>query len=175
MNEAIASTIAHLQAGMKPLEDQLAAKKKLINALCAEVGEPPIYSDVDAPASVSNGVIRADQFFGRPLATVAREILERSKSSGKGAMPLTELYEVMKSGGFEFATKDETNAKTAVATTLGKNPGFIKVPNTGHWGLAEWYPGAKRNKANDDGEKAADKGAPAVAPAPTAVTPPAAA
>ncbi len=154
MNEAIAGTIAHLQAGMKPLEDQLAAKKKLINSLLAEVGEPPIYTDVDSASASTSGPVRPDQYFGRPMATVVREILERRKAMGQGAISLNDLYVSMKAGGFEFPTKDETNAKTGVATSLGKNPAFIKVPSTGFWGLLEWYPGAKRNKSADgDGEK----------------------
>jgi hypothetical protein len=170
MNEAISATIAHIQTGMKPLEEQLSAKKKLVNALCAEAGEPPIYADVDFPATATNGSVRPDQYFGRPTATVAREILERRRAIGQGAMPLNDLYEAMKAGGFEFSTKDETNAKTAVSTTLGKNPGFIKVPNTGHWGLSEWYPGAKRNKPSDanDADKSGSKSTKDAATTPTA-------
>ena len=149
MNESIAQTIALLQAQMKPIEEQLIAKKKLINDLCVAAGETPLYADVGSAAAPGNAPVRPDQYFGRPMATVAREILERRRSIGLGAIALNELFDSMKTGGFEFATKDETNAKTAVATTLGKNPAFIKVPNTGHWGLAEWYPGAKRNKPED--------------------------
>jgi hypothetical protein len=141
MNEAISETITHLQAAMKPLEEQLAAKKRLINSLLAEFGEPLLYTDVDSPTSYAGGPIRPDQYFGRPMATVVREILERRKAAGQGAISLADLYVAMKAGGFEFPTKDETNAKTGVATSLGKNPAFIKVPSTGFWGLLEWYPG----------------------------------
>jgi hypothetical protein len=149
MKEAIQPALELIQGQMKPLEEQLALKKKLINALLESVGEPPMYADVSSPSSAATLPIRGDQYFGRPMATVVREILERRKAQGSGAMPLNDLYDTMKAGGFEFSTKEEANAKTAVATTLGKNVAFIKVPNTGHWGLAEWYPGAKRNKGDD--------------------------
>jgi hypothetical protein len=165
MNEAISETITHLQAAMKPLEEQLAAKKRLINSLLAEFGEPLLYTDVDSPTSYAGGPIRPDQYFGRPMATVVREILERRKAAGQGAISLADLYVAMKAGGFEFPTKDETNAKTGVATSLGKNPAFIKVPSTGFWGLLEWYPGAKRNKNSDDGDKEKSNEKPA-SPAP---------
>lgn len=156
MKEAIKPALELLQGQMKPLEEQLALKKKLINALLESVNEPPMYADVSSSSSAATSSIRGDQYFGRPMATVVREILERRKALGMGAMPLHDLYDMMKTGGFEFSTKDEANAKTAVATTLGKNVAFIKVPNTGHWGLAEWYPGAKRNKTDDTekGDKA---------------------
>lgn len=170
MNEAISATIAHLQAGMKPLEEQLAAKKKLINSLLNEVGEPPMYTDVDLPATAGTGPVRPDQYFGRPMATVVREILERRKATGQGAIALNDLYSAMKSGGYEFPTKDETNAKTGIATSLGKNPAFIKVPNTGHWGLSEWYPGAKRNKA-EDAEKTPAKPESPIPPTPVPENP----
>jgi len=172
MNEAFASTIEHLKDQMKPLEEQLITKKKLINDLCVAAGEAPIYPDVSAP-SIGTSLVRPDQYFGRPMATVVREILERRKALNLGAIPLNDLYDAMKVGGFEFSTKDEANAKIAVATTLGKNPAFIKVPNTGSWGLAEWYPGAKRNKAEDTSEKPETK-APTAATTPPPDAPPAA-
>jgi len=52
----------------------------------------------------------------------------------------------MKAGGYQFDNKDSVIAARNVAIALGKNPAFIKVPNTDTWGLAEWYPGATRYK-----------------------------
>src|SRR6266436_3567472 len=89
--------------------------------------------------------VRSDQFFGRPMATVVREILER-RTQKLGAIPLNDLFELMKAGGFQFENKDEAIAKRSVTITIGKNPAFVRVPNSGHIGLAECYPGAKEKR-----------------------------
>jgi hypothetical protein len=156
MNEAFARAISELQEQMKPLEEQirpvteqLTIKKKLINQLCAAAGGNPMYPDVEGEQvpTVGLGPILTDQYFGRPTATVVKEILERRKQSGMGAILLNDLFEAMKAGGFEFDSKDPETARRGVSITLGKNPAFIKIPSTGAWGLAEWYPNARRNKA----------------------------
>jgi hypothetical protein len=41
---------------------------------------------------------RSDQFFGRPMATAAREILEQRGARNLGAISLDELFETMKGG-----------------------------------------------------------------------------
>jgi len=154
MKEIYAQMIAELQGGIFPLEDQIRpvldqinAKKKLINQLCAQAGADAMYPEVEGERKpVSTIAIRSDQYFGRPLATVVREILEPRKGT-LGAMPLDELFEQLKRGGYQFDNKNEMIAKRNVAITLGKNSTFMKVPNTGAWGLAEWYPGAKKNRA----------------------------
>jgi hypothetical protein len=66
----------------------------------------------------------------------------------------------MKAGGFEPESKDPEIARRSVAITLGKNTQtFTRVPSTGSWGLAEWYPGAKRNKPSDPNDASKDKAA----------------
>lgn len=56
-------------------------------------------------------------------------------------------------GGFEFESKDPDTARRGVAITLGKNTQtFIRVPSTGCWGLAEWYPNARRARQSANRE-----------------------
>ena len=149
MDPAFLPAIEALESKLKTLEDELILKKKLINQLYEAAGDPPKYSDVQLASTVagSNPAIREDQFFGQPLATSVKWILERRKASGLSAISLNELYEILKSGGFAFDNKDETIARRNVAITLGKNPSFMKVPGSGNIGLAEWYPNAKRAKS----------------------------
>ncbi len=111
--------------------------------------EVPPYPDVDQDASVAAArslTIRADQFFGRPLATVVREILTPRAQNQQGAMPLDELFAVMTKGGFDLEGKDETAKKRTLAITIGKNPAFLRVPNSGDVGLADWYPNVKKER-----------------------------
>jgi hypothetical protein len=157
MNDAFAKVIAELQEQMRPLELQLIEKKKLINQLCAAGGDALLYPDVGEVSAVSSSAIRPDQFFGRALATVVREIMEGRKAQNKGAIPLDELFDQMKSGGFQFDNKNEQIAKRNLSISLGKNAVFIRVPNTGTWGLAEWYPNAKRAKPTDNAKGIKDE------------------
>ncbi len=153
MDPAFLPAIQALESKLKILEDDLILKKKLINQLYEAAGEPAKYSDVqlESTASGSNPTIREDQFFGQPLATSVKWILERRKATGLSAISLNDLYDILKGGGFAFDNKDETIARRNVAITLAKNPAFMKVPGSGNIGLAEWYPNAKRkSKTSQD-------------------------
>jgi hypothetical protein len=144
MDPAFISAIDALEAQKKPLLEELASKNKLINGLCRAAGEPEKYPDSETFGSETTSQFRADHFFGQPLATSTRLILERRKAMGLGAIPLIELCEILKSGGYAFDNSNEAIARRNVAITLGKNPAFMKVPGSGNVGLAEWYPNAKR-------------------------------
>src|SRR5271155_5353411 len=148
MDPAFQPAIDALESKLKILEDDLILKKKLINQLYEAAGEAPKYSDVQLSGTATgSSAIREDQFFGQPLATSARWILERRKASGTSAISLTDLCEILKNGGYAFDNKDESIARRNVAITLGKNPSFLKVPGSGNIGLAEWYPNAKKPKS----------------------------
>ncbi|HXL74083.1 MAG TPA: hypothetical protein VN963_10725 [bacterium] len=149
MDESTQKTIDKIQDQILNLENQITTKKKLVNQLCEVDGDAPLYPDTESASGVMSSTIRPDHFFGRPLATVVKEILEARKSRNQGAISLNDLFEILKSGGFQFDTRDEVGAKRGVAITIGKNPAFLKVPNNGYIGLAEWYPNVKRAKTGD--------------------------
>jgi hypothetical protein len=158
MDPAFLPAIEALESKLKILEDDLILKKKLINQLYEAAGEGPKYTDIQLTPSAKGAshAILEDQFFGQPLATSVKWILERRKASGLSAISLTELCDILKGGGYAFDNKDETIARRNVAITLGKNPSFMKVPGSNNIGLAEWYPNAKRKvsaaKPEDDGD-----------------------
>ena len=68
---------------------------------------------------------------------------------------MDDLYAIMTQGGFALEGKDEVAKKRTLAITIGKNATFARVPNTGHVGLAEWYPNAKR-KSSQNGTGASE-------------------
>lgn len=157
MDESTKATIGKYQAKLAALDEQSRKIKTAINGLCELEGEPPMYSDadLDGESAVALTIIRPDQFFGRPLATVVREILAARAQRNMGAISLDDLYTTMSQGGFAFEGKDEALKKRTLAITLGKNPAFARVPNTGHVGLSEWYPNAKR-KPSQNGTNGGD-------------------
>lgn len=159
MDESTKATIAKFQAKLDGIEAQGRKIKIAINGLCDLEGEPPMYPDADSdgpsvgPGASSFPIQRSDQFFGRPMATVAREILAWRATKQLGAMSLDDLFSAMVQGGFDFEGKDESTKKRGLASNLGKNPVFARVPSSGHIGLAEWYPNAREKRSKLDTSK----------------------
>jgi hypothetical protein len=150
MEESTKITVEKYQAKLAALDAQARKIKTAINGLYELEGEEIPYPDAEnASAEASNRpmTIRPDQFFGRPLATVVREILGVRSQRQLGAIALDELFAIMLSGGFDFEGKDDSTKKRTLAITVAKNPAFVRVPSSGHIGLAEWYPNAKKKPA----------------------------
>ena len=84
--------LAKAQEKLQNLEAEVIKTKEFINQLRAFEGQPPMFTDLTSGSDLSIGSIRGDQFYGRPLATVVAQILEMRKASGKGAIPIKELY-----------------------------------------------------------------------------------
>lgn len=147
MDSTTQATIDKINAQISVLEEEVSKHKGLVNTLCALEKEPPLYPDVDRQTSTSaQASFRPDQFFGQPMATAVKEVLQQRFARNAGAISLDDLFATLKAGGFEFDNANEQIAKRNLAITVSKNPAFMKVPSNGHIGLAEWYPNAKRNK-----------------------------
>jgi len=94
-----------------------------------------------------NLAIQSDQFYGQPLASSIRTILELRKALNQGPATINEIHAALVEGGFGFETKNEDNAKRGLRISITKNTSlFHKLPN-GKFGLLEWYPNAKQPKA----------------------------
>lgn len=136
----------------KLAEQERAANKtkSTINDLCELAGLPPEFSDL-GEASASSGAasnrgrsieaqIKKGDFFGRPLQTCIKKVLELRKSIGEGPTEVKEIYRLLNLGDYEFNTKDSNNAITGLWVSISKNSQtFVKLPS-GLVGLAEWYP-----------------------------------
>ena len=150
MSEHVERTLEMVVGQIADLERQLSEKKKIANGLCQLAGHPPMFEDEEA---VTTGTaLRPDEFYGRPLATVVQEVLERRRRSGLGAATVSEIFETLSRGGFHFNTKNAENAKRGLYNSLSKNPKFHRLPNN-TYGLTEWYPNIKKGKQPpEDGE-----------------------
>ena len=156
MDTAVQNTIDKIHAQIDILEDQITKKKEAINMLYELEGEAIMYPDVANDHSKAPLAFRSDQFFGRPMATAAREILEQRATRNLGAISLDELYDAMKAGGFDFENKNDQIAKRNLAITLAKNPAFMRVPANGFIGLTQWYPNVKKKKNAKNQENGAE-------------------
>src|SRR5437879_3744588 len=126
-------TIEKVKTQIDALEEELVKKKEMVNSLYEMEGEAPVFKDVARNSSTSAITFRADQFYGRPVATSVKEILEQRHARNLGAIALDELFKTMKEGGFVFENKDEKIAKRNLAITLSMNPAFMRIPS-GHIG-----------------------------------------
>ena len=152
MDSTTQATIEKIQAQISALEAQANKKKEMVNQLCELEGEPILYADVGHDSATAQIAFRSDQFFGRPLATAVREILEQRALRNLGAISLGELYDVMKAGGHDFENSNPKIARRNLSIALSKNPSFMRVTANNHIGLAEWYPNAKKRKQKPEEE-----------------------
>jgi hypothetical protein len=140
-----------VQSQILNLEQQLAEKKRMVNGLCALIGRSHVYANTE-PTAVSVG-IRSDEFYGKPLASAVRSILEKRAAAGLGAATLDEIFDGMQQGGYRFDAKNDGTARRALSISLAKNTvTFHKLPN-GNIGLTEWYPEAKPRNGKDEKDK----------------------
>jgi hypothetical protein len=146
MSEHVTKTIELFQGQIADLEKELSKKKQLVNELCAAISQAPIYADTD-PSKSACRALRPDEFYGQPLATAIRLVLDRRRAAGLGSGTVNEIFDVLVAGGYKFDAKSEENAKRGLYSTLTKSSTtFHKLPN-GSYGLLEWYPNAKEAKS----------------------------
>lgn len=164
--QALQAKNAPLEESIRPVMDQINANKRLINQLCQAAGVPSMHPEVEQTASTTMrlGPTRTDEYTGRPLATVIREIMEQRKAINLGAIHIDELYDTMKAGGFVFDHKDGATAKRNMAISLGKNAVFARIGESSNWGLSDWYPSLKREKSRAQAVVEALAGDPAPTP-----------
>jgi hypothetical protein len=165
MSDHIKATIKDLQSELKKQEAAVVEKKKLINMLCAHAGLPAMYADGELQSSSGPSLsIKSDQFYGQPMITAMRQVLEMRKALDQGPATINELHAALTEGNYLFETKDEANAKRGIRISVTKNSGiFHKLPN-GKIGLLEWYPGVKAPKAKKTApEGAAENGSDSMA------------
>jgi hypothetical protein len=136
--------IASWQRKLEEHERAAAKIKMTINQALDLEGRPPLYAEADlAPSTPQAFSFKQDAFFGKPLASCVRQILEQRGS----ATNQDELYDQLVKGGFDFEAKSVDLSKRNLAISLGKNMLFQRTPN-GLWGLRDWYPNSKGKKKN---------------------------
>lgn len=151
--EHIDKTIEELRLKITEKENELVEMKKTVNQLCKLARISPIYTVEVEQGNTSIGLLRGDEYYMQPIATVIGWILERRKVSGLGPATVNEIYNSMKDGGYKFDAKDEENAMRGISISMCKNVvKFHRLPS-GKFGLTEWYPELKGKPTEDKQEK----------------------
>lgn len=149
MSEAspdIQKVIDKALAKLRDQQEQVRKTKVLINGLCEMDGRASMFAESDLKTETAVGTGRRDRFYGQPLSTVVRWILEDRQAADIGPASVSEIYNAMVEGGYRFESDNEENAKRGLRISLTKNSAiFHKLPR-GEYGLREWYPAAKDPK-----------------------------
>src|SRR6266702_2736821 len=86
-------------------------------------GKDPMFPD-ETPERITSMRIRADQFYGRPLATCAQEYLDqRKKATGEQACDVAEILKALEQGGFDFRAVGwrDNDRLRSLSISLAKN------------------------------------------------------
>ena len=144
-------TIVDLEVKLSDLNEEAKKIKNTINCLCEVIGQSVKYTELEDKQNIG-GAPRSDEYYGRPLATVVTEFLNKRKAVSLGAANIDEIYKELTTGGYTFTGKNEKIEKRGLAITMSKNRKFHKITSNNTWGLLEWYPGAKepKNTSNQD-------------------------
>ena len=143
--------IHDLQQKVIEKENELIEAKKAVNSVCKMYERDEIYQITDQ-AKPRYSQLGGDEYYGRPLATVITEILEKRKAVGAGPAKAKEIYDQMKDGGYQFRTKIDEHAIRGIRISMAKNQKFHQLPS-GKFGLKKWYPAAKEPKEATNNKK----------------------
>jgi hypothetical protein len=153
MESELAPAIARLRLRLEEADRNANDIRRALNVLLAESGLPP---EPESGGNLSSGgiaQIKDDTFYGKKQQTAIREYLEMRKVQGMGPAKPRDIFEALKSGGYQFEAKDEGIALVSLRALLRKRSHiFHRLPN-GVYGLLNWYPNAKPQKvAHDHGD-----------------------
>jgi hypothetical protein len=155
MSNDLGTAIAALERSLAEVERKANTLRSAINTLCEEAGIPPKYPNVGQSAehAAVNTQIQPDTFYGKKQSTAIRMYLEMRKAQGLGPATPRDIFEALKTGGYQFETRNEINALVGMRALLRKNTvTFHKLPN-GSYGLLTWYPDAKAGRPSDDDDE----------------------
>lgn len=135
----------------KAVVADLRAKRAALDAAIAGLEQWQGLGGEDAPGAsteirpdprIESGEIRSDSFFGLSIPDAIRKCFRLSKRP----LSLSELTNSLKNGGMLTTA---TNLMATVSATLQRmkqQSGEVVALGKGQWGLAEWYPGLRKEK-----------------------------
>jgi hypothetical protein len=137
MPDELGPAIVALQQKLVEQQRGVSDTKRTINMLLKMGGQSPMYQEDE---NEGGGSVRADQFYGKGLATSAAEYLAMRKQ----ACQPDEILRALAAGGFDFDLLGwkEDDRLRSFAISLAKNTGaagkFHRLKN-GSFGLRSWY------------------------------------
>ena len=142
------------------LERKVNALLSALNVLRGEAGMSPYSPSPGSGGEPGLGAsleIRADTFFNKVQHTAMREYLEMRRAHGLGPAKPREIFEALKAGGFHHEAKADSVAMVGLRALLRRRTNvFIKVGDTGAYGLVSQYGRSKPAKEVGQAQQGTD-------------------
>lgn len=152
-DEELMTAIKVFERRVDEAERKANTLRQALNALREDAGLSPRPPSGGGGAEDTDTVIteiKNDTFFGKKQQTAVREYLQMRRTAGVGPATPREIYDALVEGGFKYEAKDAKTALVGLRAMLRKRTNiFIKVGDTGTYGLTAWYPDARKPKATD--------------------------
>jgi hypothetical protein len=141
----MSSELSSYEAAIRDLESERQEIDMLIEGLRRRIAKAVAGNGTAVGVfSATSSNIPDDAFFAMPIADAAKKYLSLVKQTKTTA----EIAEALLRGGLKSSAADLPSTVRAI---IGQREDFMRV--NGKWGLALWYPGAKRSKqAKEDPE-----------------------
>ena len=149
-----------LNPAIEHLERKVNALVMALNVLRAEASLPPYSPSPDGGGPGQSGSldIKADTFFNKRQHTAVRQYLKMRYTHNLGPATPTEIFAALKKGGYRHDAKDDETAKVGLRALLRRRTNvFVKVGDTGAYGLVSQYPDAKPKIASRVSEEDSDE------------------
>ncbi|MBZ0273779.1 hypothetical protein K8I61_17200 [bacterium] len=148
MDEVTAKMLEELSRKIEVAMEPVRELKKAANLLAKSQGYEQPFSEEEM-SEPKSGIqkIRFDQFTNYSGPSAAARAFLDFRGKDRGAATIDEIYRALWDGGFPFHEKDDSNNKGALSIALGKDKKIYRNPTNGAYGLAEWYPNARRTRS----------------------------
>jgi len=161
--EHILKTIADIESKISEHEREIIKYRSTVNSLCVMAGMEPKYDISAEPLAgvASRGTlnVKPDQYYGKPLSTAVREVLNMLRAAERAPASVETIYDYLCEGGYHFDAKSRDAGIQSLSISIGKNSAlFVKLKN-GLIGVTDWYestPRARRKKRNGESDAEAD-------------------
>lgn len=136
-----AAVLADLEARRAIIDNTIAGIRLLL-------GQPSLDSGGAGASQDANGTQDPpeDAFVNLAVSPAAKKFL---RMIARRPQSTQAICEALKRGGLKSSAK---NFYSNVHTALSRDPDFVKV-SRGKWGLAEWYPGKRREKKEENSKE----------------------
>lgn len=151
MSERLSAAIEELEVQLAEQLQEVANTKKIINSLLKRMGQEARYTDVSVE---HKGAMRADEYYGKPLATAVQMYLERRHQAVTGE----DILHGLEQGGFNFKPlnwSDNARLRNLVISLVKNTKTFHRLPN-GTFGLTGWYDPATVASGKRSGKEQAE-------------------
>lgn len=137
------AVLADLEARRAQLDAMIAGVQYILGQ-----GAAPGISSPPGPASVQNGEIPSDAFFGLSIPDATKKFLAMRKRTAT----TPEVIQALSRGGQVNASSSKfgNTVGSVLARADANGAGIVRV-SRGTWGLAEWYPNRARKSAGKTG------------------------